>query len=104
MRQEGVDRFALMKILGHRTEAMLDRYSHADAAELGRRVIPFSDAVSRAARRTSSIGHELVTDPHGADDSNDANEKPSVKTEGSVVEPRGIEPLTSGLQSPRSPS
>jgi integrase len=109
-RQNGVDSFPLMRMLGHRSEKMLERYSHADADFLMRSSQTFIEAVQTVLpnemiyERFTVRGHQkdTITLAHSLDEND--KEKTLDIVEGYVVEPDGIEPTTSGLQSPRSPN
>jgi hypothetical protein len=120
MRHSGVDAFTTMRVLGHQSEK---RYAHADAPALRQGSRPFEQMLVKhlgpapmpalhfdivAARVTYFPWAFTYHSPTEVIPMTSGPllpmKNPPISRRVTVVEPRGIEPLTSGLQSPRSPS
>ncbi len=102
MREAGVDAYTTMRVMGHRSEKMLEHYSHADAHALVRNVAPFNAMLSAVITDDRCYG--VVTDVLSPRSVDDSKEKAPDFSGACMVELDGIEPTTSSLQSSRSPN
>ena len=102
MREAGIDAFAVMRILGHSSEKMLEHYSHADAHVLVRSAAPFNAMISAVIADDRCYG--VVTDANSPQPVDDGTKKTPDLSGAFMVELDGIEPTTSSLQSSRSPN
>ena len=87
--------YEVMHLTGHKSLAMVQRYTH---------LAP--DYQRRAIEALNGFGHDLGTVLIGLPQKQNLRNRqnPSVSAGVGMVEPRGIEPLTSTLRTSRSPN
>jgi len=96
--QRGVPLYEVMQLTGHKSLVMVQRYAHLAPEFQERAIGALNDVVGRAKDQRNGCWHVLDTvDEKTGNPKKCANENPLISQGVGVVEPRGIEPLTSTM-------